>query len=50
MYYIYGEHSTKAIVGVYVDDIIIASQSLDEIQFVKNALMVKYSMKDIGLK
>ena len=46
--YIYGEHSTKVIVGVYVDDIIIVSQLLDKIQFVKNALMVKYSMKNIN--
>ena len=46
--YIFGELDTKVIVGIYVDDLIIASPSLDQIQFVKNALMIKYSMKDLG--
>jgi hypothetical protein len=46
--YVYGEDTEKVIVGVYVDDLIIASQSLQNIQFVKNALMIRYSMKDLG--
>ena len=46
--YIYDDHNSKVIVGIYVDDLIIASQSLEQIHFMKNALMIRYSMKDLG--
>ncbi|KAF2347760.1 Reverse transcriptase RNA-dependent DNA polymerase [Trinorchestia longiramus] len=47
---IYTRVSNKGlcIIAVYVDDIIIASDCLDEINEVKSCLSAKYKMKDLG--
>jgi len=47
--YIHGKGNAKVIVGLYVDDLIIASKSMDGINFIKNALTIQYSMKDLGI-
>ena len=47
--YTLGEGNEKGIVALYVDDLILALKSIDQITFNKSALTIKYSKKDLGI-
>ena len=46
--YLRRRHDNIQLIGLYVDDLLIASNPGQEIEQLKNALNAKYKMKDLG--
>ena len=46
--YIRNRNNSFCVVAVYVDDLIIASKSIDEIETIKKSMNNRYKMKDLG--
>ena len=44
----YQKKDVFIIVGVYVDDLALASQSQDSLNWLKNQLIQEFNMKDLG--
>ena len=47
--YTRGTGANAAILGVYVDDLIVIGGSLDEIKLFKEQMMTEFEMTDLGL-